>query len=60
MKGLGVTELLWWIAGSALFVAVVLSAVYYYVPASRPIIKALIAKLPGFGKAETAPEEKKE
>ena len=52
MKGLGVTELLWWIAGSALFVAVVLSAVYYYVPSSRPLISSLISKLPGLGHSE--------
>lgn len=59
MKGLGVTELLWWIVGSALFVAVVLGAVYYYVPVARPIISSLISKLPGLGHSEPAPEEKK-
>ncbi len=51
-KGLGVTELLWWIGGSALLIALALGAVYYYVPASRPIISSLISKLPGFGHAE--------
>jgi len=52
MKGLGVTELLWWLAGAALLIAAVLGAVYYYVPASRPIISNLISKLPGFGHGE--------
>lgn len=59
MKGLGVTELLWWIAGSALLIAAVLGAVYYYVPASRPIISGLISKLPGLGHAEATPKVKK-
>ncbi len=52
MKGLGVTELLWWIGGSVLLIAIILGAVYYYVPASRPIISGLVSKLPGFGHSE--------
>lgn len=52
MKGLGVTELLWWIGGIALLIALVLGAVYYYVPAARPLISSLISKLPGFGHSE--------
>lgn len=60
-KGLGVTELLWWIGGSLLLIALVLGAVYYYVPAARPLISSLISKLPGFGHKEettTTSEEK--
>ena len=57
MKGLGVTELLWWIGSSALLIAAVMGAVYYYVPASRPIISSLISKLPGLGHAEPTPKE---
>lgn len=56
MKGLGVTELLWWVGSSLLLIAIVLGAVYYYVPASRPIISALISKLPGLGHSEKEKE----
>lgn len=56
-KGLGVTELLWWIGGSLLLIALVLGAVYYYVPAARPIISSLISKLPGFGHKETSNDQ---
>jgi hypothetical protein len=56
-KGLGVTELLWWIGGSLLLIAIVLGAVYYYVPAARPIISSIISKLPGFGHKETSSDQ---
>jgi hypothetical protein len=52
-KGLGVTELLWWLGGSLLLIGLILGVVYYYVPAARPIISGLISKLPGFGHKET-------
>ncbi len=57
-KGLGVTELLWWIGGSLILIGLILGAVYYYVPAARPIISSLISKLPGFGHSESNDTEK--
>lgn len=52
-KGLGVTELLWWVGGALALIAVILGVVYVKFPAARPVIKALLAKLPGFGHSKT-------